>query len=176
MKQDNNSNEILNVCYIESLTNKDEFKNFKESILNLDSTISQLLKVTIVSNQIERKDIEDLNKNLKSLIIFNNIREEKFINNLNNIELGIVPSLDEISILDTSIFFISSGIPILCPKNSGDCLLSCCEFFKYETQVDFSKKLSAIINDKSLLKDYFDNLDEVTPQFIEECVEEKLFI
>ena len=172
MNLKNIENSTLNICYIESQTDPNEFKYFFDNIINLRQEMSQFINLTVVAKTVKDENLKELRKRVRSVSIYSSIDQNSFLDNLKDIELGIIVSTDQFAILDPSIFFVANGIAVLCHENSGDSKLSSSKIFQYKTKQDFSDKLSAIINNKDLLKDYFDNLDEVTPQFVEECVKE----
>ena len=81
-----------------------------------------------------------------------------------NIDLGIVPVIWEDNLPQVAIEYVAYGVPILCSDLGGAQELSEAKEFVFKAGDinDFQEKITNIINNRDLLKKYFDKKKKLT--------------
>ncbi len=117
-------------------------------------------KVKSNEDELKIKKIEKLSNKLASAQHFNGYTHEQLKNIYSKIDLGIVPVIWEDNLPQVAIEYAANGIPVLCSDLGGAHELSKApEFvFKAGDKEDFKSKLENILNNKEILKRYFDNM------------------
>lgn len=166
---------FVNICFINYLNDYVELDYFVRLILDMDFKISKRVNLFIATSAQLHDDAIYLFQKVNSLKIFEDYKSIEFQGIIKNMDLGIVPSLLEETMSQSSIEFLSNDVPILCGLTGGDHELSESELFRFENEIDFQNKFENLINNPQLLSEYKKNYSEFTEQYIKECKEEDLY-
>ncbi len=101
--------------------------------------------------------IKKLGQKFNNIYFKNGYKHDELENMLSNIHLGIVPVLWEDNLPQVAIELVSHGVAVLASDLGGASELSSNEQFKFKggSIADLNRKLSAIVNDRQLLKAYW---------------------
>lgn len=108
-------------------------------------------------------DIKRLSK-FNSIQIYNGYTHKDMLSRLTNVDLGVVPVLWEDNLPQVAIELTSMGVPILCSNLGGASELSNSKHFIFNPDLenDLMEKIINILNDRSLLEEYWKEFNGLT--------------
>ena len=160
----------INICFINYLNDYVELDYFVRLILDLDLKISTRINLFIATSAPLHDETIELYKKVNNLKIYENYKSSEFQGIIKTMDLGIVPSLLEYTMSQSSIEFLKNNVPILCGIVGGDHELCESELFRFEDEQEFQDKFENLMNNLELLSEYKKNYNEFTEQFINEVV------
>lgn len=162
------NSEDFNLIYLGYMNTMKGFDFLIDSLMQLDNTISKKVNLTLVCRNNSEYNIEEITQKLtlkfKSVKYVDGYTHNNLKELLTNKHLGIIPVVWEDNLPQVSIEVTSFGVPILCSGLGGASELCNNEDFKFEgsnTQ-DFLEKLTAIIQYRNKLSEFWDNYNKPT--------------
>ncbi len=134
-----------------------------KELSKLPPDITKNINLIFCAKNSKPADIKHLS-NFNSIQLYNGYTHNDMLSRLTNVNLGIVPVLWEDNLPQVAIELTSMGVPILCSNLGGASELSNSKHFIFNpnTENDFNKKLLDIINNKSLLDEYWKEFNGLT--------------
>ena len=137
---------------------------------NISSDIAKRIHLHLAakcsqSHEIER--LENLSKRLASITYFNGYNHKNINTILQNIELGIIPSLWEDCLPQVAYEYVCHGVPILVSDMGGAREISDNELFVYKAKsiCSFEERLRYFADNKEKLNTFWDKYN--TPNTVE---------
>ena len=160
----------LNIAYMGYFNKQKGFDFLIDALEKLPNEIAKKInfycyaKIKDENDKINVEKIQKLNGKLNSAVHFNGYKHQDLPEIYKRIDLGIVPVIWEDNLPQVAIEFVAYGVPILCSDLGGAQELSeAKEFvFKAGNIESFQEKIANIINDRDLLKKYFEKQKKLT--------------
>lgn len=153
-------NNKINIIYMGYMRKDKGFYFFIEALEKMSEKLAKKINITIAAKFDDMDALEKVN-NLKnkfnSIKMYNGYSRTQIKNITKNINLGIVPVLWEDNLPQVAMELKSMGIPILASDRGGASELSSSEAFKFKAGniEDFNKKIKNILDNPTLLDDYY---------------------
>lgn len=130
-----------------------------EALSELDDTIKSKLNVVLAVANIREKEARNKLQGFNNVKIYKGYNHEQLKEILSNVNLGVVPVLWEDNLPQVAIEMVANGVPILCSSFGGASELCNSELFKFKgaDKEDFKTKLINLVNNPSLLGEYWKN-------------------
>lgn len=159
----------LNIAYLEYLDTREELDYFKNLFVDSNNGLFKNVNLYLISNLATENDIQELMQYFNKVDFFNTSKDFDF----SQIQLCIVPATYKENISQSAINFAKNKVAILCGNQGGECEFSKDKIFTFDTdnKADFIEKLLNFANNQSLIDSYFENMDEIAIQFLEELEE-----
>ncbi len=165
----NNSQE-LNIAYMGYFNKQKGFDFLVDALEKMPEEIAKKInffcyaRVQDENDKINVAKIKKLNGKLKSAVHFNGYNHQDLPEIYKNIDLGIVPVIWEDNLPQVAIEYVAYGVPVLCSDLGGAQELSEAKEFVFKAGdiEDFQEKIANIINNRDLLKKYFEKKKKLT--------------
>ena len=137
---------------------------FIEALSKLDKSIAQNINIVLAVSKIHRKNYIGKLDNFNNVTVYNGYTHSNISNILKNVNLGVVPVLWEDNLPQVAIEMVALGVPILCSNFGGASELCNCDLFKFKggDEQDFLSKLTKLVNNPHLTKEYWKNHSPLT--------------
>lgn len=138
-----------------------------DALETLSDELAKEIKVTFASKITDRKAYKrmiKLKERYADIAIFDGYSHEDIPNIIKGQHLGVVPVLWEDNLPQVTIEMIASGIPVLASSFGGASELNHLQDFVFNggNKQDFEKKLNAILQNRQLLEEYWENCTVLT--------------
>ena len=136
-----------------------------EALEDLPHEVSSTIVLKIASkidNKRVLERIEMIKGQFHDVVLYDGYNHTDFPAIMKDVNLGIVPPQWEDNLPQVTIEMISNGVPVLASNNGGAHELNRHPSFVFTDKLDFQQKLQAIIYNRSLLIDYWDNSESLT--------------
>ena len=159
------------IIYMGYMTPPKGFYFFIEALQKMSENMASNIEVTIVAKHFKffhRREINALNKlkdKFKNVVLINGYKHDEQKQLLSDKHLGIVPVLWEDNLPQVAMEQIAYGVPILCSDLGGASELSSHNpdfTFNAGDIEDFLIKLSNILDNRELLKDFWKTVKPLT--------------
>ena len=161
--------DYLNICFMGYANEMKGFKFFLDSANRMPEKIAKRLNVYCYARADKPEEKQFVSDFLKLKDRFhlveyqNGYNHDDFKHIMKTADLGIVPVVWEDNLPQVAIEYAVHGVPVLASDMGGAHELSSSKHFTFRAgdYEDYANKLSAILNDKKLLNDYFDKLKPI---------------
>ena len=165
-----NKTQDFNIAYMGYFNKQKGFDFLVEALNNLPDDIAKKInfycyaKMKDENDKINVEKIKELNRKLKSATHINGYNHNELPKIYENIDLGIVPVIWEDNLPQVAIEYVAYGVPVLCSDLGGAQELSVVKEFVFKAGdiKDFQNKIIKIIQNRKLLKKYFDEKQKLT--------------
>lgn len=154
--------DVFKICYLGSNLEYEEkgYPFLLDALEAMDNEYAEKVEL-ILTTTTSGKDNEITNrlKKFGKVRIIHGYTHKELYKILNGVNLGIIPVLWEDNLPQIAIEMVAFGVPVLSSNAGGASELTCSDRFKFESgnTKDLLDKLYAILDDTSLLQEFWDN-------------------
>ena len=166
---------IFHICYLGYMREMKGFYFLLDALEAMPESMSRKLSVTIAARKTDsdaEKRISDLEGKYAEVVFYDGYSHENLPEILKGVNLGIVPPLWEDNLPQVAIEMQAAGISVLCSNMGGAKEIVNSESFVFEAGniPDFIHKLQRIMDDQTMVEDYWKNASHLTK--MDEHIEE----